>query len=261
MTTTLIRRAGVFALIAATTTTLTGCAGVLGARLTYNDTEQAKVTEVALSGNGGNVIITTGAVQQTTIKRVVRGSSNPGESYRMAGTTLNLDTSCGSDCRVSYEIQAPVGVAVRGRLTTGDIALDGVGVADVELTSGNVAVRNATGAVRVHTTSGDIEVLDAKGTVTAQTASGNVRAMNAGGAVDVSSTSGDVDVKITAVNSVHVQATSGDVHVIVPQGSYKISTDTSSGNASLHGLTNDPAAKNVIDVGTRSGDVDIEAAA
>jgi len=110
MTTTLIRRAGVFALIAATTTTLTGCAGVLGARMTYNDTVQAKVTEVALSGRSGDVIITTGAVQQTTIKRVVRGSSNPGESYRMTGSTLNLDTSCGPDCQASYEEMKARGV-------------------------------------------------------------------------------------------------------------------------------------------------------
>jgi hypothetical protein len=261
MTTTLIRRAGVFALIAATTTTLTGCAGVLGARMTYNDTEQAKVTEVALSGRSGDVIITTGAVQQTTIKRVVRGSSNPGESYRMTGSTLNLDTSCGPDCQVSYEIQAPAGVAVRGKLTSGGVALDGVGATDVELTSGNVSVRNATGAVRVHTTSGDIDVLGAKGAVTAQSTSGNVHALNAGGAVDVSATSGDVDVKITAPNSVHAEATSGSVNVVVPQGSYKISTDTGSGETSLHGLTSDPTATNVIDVRTRSGDVGVIAAA
>ena len=261
MTTTLIRRAGVFALIAATTTTLTGCAGVLGARMTYNDTVSSKITEIAVSGRSGDVIVTTAAVQQTTIKRVVRGSSNPGESYRMTGTTLTLDTSCGPDCQVSYEIQAPAGVAVRGKLSSGDIALTGVGVTDMQLTSGNVSVHDATGAVRVHATSGDIDVINATGAVTAEATSGNVRAMNVGGAVDARSTSGDVDVKLTGVNSVHAQATSGNVHVILPQGSYKISADTGSGNANVHGLTSDPAAKNVIDVRTGSGDVEVDTAA
>lgn len=261
MTTTLVRRAGVLALIAATTTTLTGCAGVLGARMTYNDTEQAKVTDIVLAGGSGDVIVTTAAVQQTTIKRVVRGTSNPGESYKLAGSTLSIDTDCGPDCSVSYEIHAPVGVAVRGQLHSGDVGLDGVGATDVTLTSGNVSVRNATGPVQVRATSGDIDVLDAKGAVTAQSTSGNVRALNVGGAVDVRATSGDVDVKLTAANSVHAVATSGNVSVILPHGDYKISTDTGSGDANVHGLTSDPAAKNVIDVRANSGDVDVAAAA
>jgi DUF4097 and DUF4098 domain-containing protein YvlB len=261
MTTTLIRRAGVLALIAATTTTLTGCAGVLGARMTYNDTETTKITDIVVTGGEGDVTVTTATTQQTTIKRVVRGSSNPGESYKLIGTTLNVDTTCGPDCSVSYEIQAPAGVAVRGQLRSGDIGLDGVGTADVRLTSGNVTVHNATGPVQVHATSGDIEVLDAKGAVTAQSTSGNVKALNVGGAVDVRATSGDVDVKLTAANSVRAVASSGDVNVVLPQGTYKISTDTGSGNASVHGLTSDPAAKNVIDVRTASGDVEVAAAA
>ena len=261
MTTTLIRRAGVLALIAATTTTLTGCTGVLGARMTYNDVEQSKITEIVLSGGSGDVIITTAAVQQTTIKRVIRRSSNPSESYRLTGTTLNVDTSCGPDCSVSYEIQAPAGVAVRGQLRSADIGLDGVGATDVQLTSGNVMVRNPTGPVQVHSTSGDVDVINAKGAVTVKATSGNVQAISAGGKVDVSTTSGDVDVKLTAANSVRAEATSGNVSLILPLGTYNISTDTASGNASLHGLTSDPTAKNVIEVRTRSGDVDVAAAA
>lgn len=261
MTTTLVRRAGVFALIAATTTTLAGCTGVLGARMTYNDTESGKITEIVLDGGSGDVAVTTTTAQLTTIKRVVRGSSNPGESYKLTGTTLSLDTTCGPDCSVSYEIQAPAGVAVRGELRSGDIGLDGVGATDVRLTSGNVIVRNATGPVQVRSTSGDIQVLDAKGAVTAQATSGNVQATNVGGAVDIRSTSGDVDVKLSAANSVHAVASSGNVSVVLPQGSYKISTDTGSGNAGVHGLTSDPTAKNVIDVRTASGDVDVAAAA
>ena len=52
MTTTLIRRAGVLALIATTAAGLSGCAGVVGAKLTYDDTEKGKITDIVLAGGG-----------------------------------------------------------------------------------------------------------------------------------------------------------------------------------------------------------------
>jgi hypothetical protein len=261
MTTTIIRRAGVLTLVAATTATLTGCAGVVGARMTYDDTEKVKITDIVMSGGSGDVIVKTAAVDQTTIKRVIRRSSNPGESYRIDGTTLMIDTSCGRDCSVSYEITAPAGIAVRGSLRSGDVGLNGVGAADVQVTSGNVMIRNATGPVKVSATSGDVDVLDSSGPVTAEVTSGNVRAMNAGGVVDVRSTSGDVDVKLTTANSVTAEASSGDVNVMVPPGHYKILTDTGSGDDSVTGLVSDPTAKSVLNVSAGSGDVSVMATA
>ena len=58
---------------------------------------------------------------------------------------LHIDTDCGHDCSVSYEIEAPAGVAVRGELSSGDVGLTGSGSADVTLTSGDIMVRDATG--------------------------------------------------------------------------------------------------------------------
>ena len=260
MTTALLRRAGVLTVVVAATAALTGCAGVLGARMTYNDTETAKITEIVLSGGSGDVSITTAAVTETTIKRVIHRSSNPGESYRVTGSTLTIDTSCGHDCSVSYEIQAPAGVAVRGELRSGDIQLAGVGATDLEVTSGDLLVRNATGPVQLRATSGDIRVLDAKGPVTAQSTSGNIDAENVGGTADLRVTSGDIAVKLVTPASVTAQTTSGDVTVLVPHGDYRIVTTTGSGDAGVIGLTSDPAAKNVIDVRTGSGDANVSAA-
>ncbi|MGX6605117.1 DUF4097 family beta strand repeat-containing protein [Micromonosporaceae bacterium Da 78-11] len=260
MTSTLIRRAGVLALTAATTVTLTGCAGVLGARMTYDDTEKAKVTDIVVTGGSGDVMIKSAAVTETTIKRVIRRSSNPGESYRLTGTTLNLDTSCGDNCSVSYEITAPAGVAVRGDLRSGDVALTGIGAVDLQLTSGDVMIRNATGPVKVHATSGDIEVLESNGPVQVESTSGDVRAMQVAGPVQVKLTSGDVEVKLTAANSVTAETTSGDVNVIVPPGSYRVMTDTNSGDASVQGLTNDATSKLLLDVRTHSGNASVVAA-
>jgi hypothetical protein len=254
MTANLVRRAGVLALVAATTATLTGCAGVLGAQMTYNDVEPTKITEIRMTGGSGDVSVTTAAVDKTTIKRVVRRSTNPDESYRLDGTVLNIDTSCGHNCSVSYEIQAPAGVAVRGDLRSGDVRLTGVGATELELTSGDVTVSKATGPVQLRATSGDIRVIDTKSTVKVESTNGDIQALNVGGAVDVKVTSGDISVLLTAPHSVTAEATSGDVSVRVPEGAYQIRTDTMSGDASVQGLTSDPTAKNIIDVRTHSGD-------
>lgn len=260
MTTTVIRRAGVLALIAATTT-LTGCAGVIGAKMTYNDTEKAKITDIVLTGASGDVQVETGPYTETSITRVVRRSSNPAEPYKLDGTTLTIDASCGMNCSVSYLIKTAPGVAVHGDLRSGDIRLDGVGATDLQVTSGDLTVSHATGPVQVRATSGDIKVLDSQSTVKAQATSGDMQVIDAAGAVDVRVSSGDVNVVLTKPNSVTAQATSGDVRVVVPDGAYKLVTSAGSGDVDVHGMESDSTAKNVIDVKVGSGDVNVTSGA
>ncbi|MEV4344071.1 DUF4097 family beta strand repeat-containing protein [Actinoplanes sp. NPDC049596] len=255
MTTTWARRTGLLVLIGAATAGLTACGGVVGATLTYNDTEKTKITEIRLTGGSGDVAITTADVTETTIKRVIRNSSDPGDSYRLQGSTLFLDTSCGVDCSVSYEVKAPAGVAVRGDLRSGDVSLSGAGATDVHLTSGDINVVDAAGPVALRATSGDIRVVNAKDKVTVQSTSGDVDVLDAAGPLDLKLTSGDIDAVLTTVTDVKAQTTSGDVNVRVPQGKYRISTSSSgSGDAEVQRLTNDPTAKNSIDLRTSSGD-------
>lgn len=275
MTSILTRRAAAVALTAAAAATaLAGCGGV-GARLTFNDTEKVKVSEIVLTGRGGDVTVRTAAISETRISRVIHRSSDPGPTYRLAGTVLHIDTDCGRSCRVSYDVEAPAGVTVRGELASGDIALDGVGATDLKLTSGDVMVSNATGAVQLRSTSGDmmvrnaagtvgirgtsgdISVLDGKAGVTIETTSGDVRAMNVAGPVTAAVTSGDVQVKLTTAASVTAHTTSGDVNVIVPSGSYRVSTGSGSGDERVIGVVADPKAPNVIDVRSRSGDATV----
>jgi hypothetical protein len=261
MTTTLVRRAGVLALIAATATTLSGCAGVLGAKMTYNDTEKAKITDIVLSGGSGDVTITTAAVDETTIQRIIRRTTNPGESYHLSGSVLSLDTSCGINCSVSYQIQTPPGVKVRGALDSGDIQLAGVADTDVQVSSGDMLITDATGPVKVRATSGDIQVLRAHGTVSAVATSGDIRAIDPAGAVNIRATSGDVQVRLAAPNSVTADVTSGDIDVSVPEGSYNIIDRARSSDTSLTGLTSDPTSKNVLDLKASSGDVNVDTTA
>jgi hypothetical protein len=261
MTTTRARRTGVLALITVAATTLTGCAGVLGATMTYNDTEKAKITDIVLSGGSGDVRITTAPVDATTIKRIIRGTTNPDGSYHLSGSTMNLDGSCGINCSVSYEIQTPPGVNVHGNLNSGDLVLTGVATADVRVSSGDVLISDATGPVKAGATSGDIQVLRAHGTVNATATSGDIRTVDPGGPVTVRATSGDVDVHLSVPTSVTAEATSGDISISVPQGAYKVVTRDHTDDTTVTGITNDPTAKNVLDVKAASGDINIDATA
>ena len=248
------RRTAALVLSAAVTATaLAGCGGA-GVRQTFNDTEKVKVTEIVMAGGSGDVLVRTAPIAETRITRIVHRATDPGESYRLDGTVLHIDTDCGHDCSVSYQIEAPAGVAVRGELRSGDIGLDGVGATDLRLTSGDIMVRNASGAVTARSTSGDISVLHGKGGATIEATSGNVQVRNIGGPVDARVTSGDVEVQLSAPNSVTARANSGDVNVMVPAGSYRVTADTGSGDHTITGIVDDPSAKNVINVHTGSGD-------
>jgi hypothetical protein len=263
MTPRLTRRAGALTLIAATAaTTLAGCSGGIGARLTYDDTEKVKVTEIVLTGGSGDVLVKTAAISETHIKRIVRSTgSDPGVSYRLDGTVLNVDTSCGHDCGVSYEIEAPTGVAVRGRLRSGDVSLTDVATADVTVTSGNILIERATGTVSAKATSGDITAVGLKGTSTLIAGSGNVEASEVSGGkpLRVEASSGNVRATLLQAAPVTAKAESGDVNLDVPAGSYRLQTSTSSGDEEIAGITNDPKGTNLIDARTSSGDLRITA--
>jgi hypothetical protein len=263
MTPRLTRRAGALTLIAATAATaLAGCNGGMGARLTYDDTEKVKVTEIVLAGGSGDVQVKTSAISETHIKRIVRSSgSDPGVSYRLDGTVLNVDTSCGHNCHVSYEIEAPTGVAVRGRLGSGDLGLTDVATADVTVASGNILLERATGAVSVKSGSGDLTATGLRGATTLTTGSGNIEAteISGGAPVRVRTGSGDVEVTLTQAAPIKAEAGSGNVDLNVPAGSYRLEARTGSGGQKITGITDDPKSKTLIDAHTGSGDLQITA--
>ena len=262
MTPTLARRAGALTLIAATTIAVAACGSGGSAKLTFSETAKVKTTAIDLTGRSGGVTVTTLPISETRITRVVRRSSDPGRSYRFEGTVLHLDTNCGPDCSVSYQIEAPTGVSVTGRLNSGDISLSGVGSADVAVTSGDIAIDGATGTVKAMSTSGTVSAANTHGPVTLQATSGDLRGTNlAGGPVKVRVTSGDVDLGVAVATSVTAETASGDVHVSVPAGSYRVRAQIGSGNTHIDGVTNDPSATNILDLHAGSGDVTVTAGA
>ncbi|WP_433828879.1 DUF4097 family beta strand repeat-containing protein [Actinoplanes sp. CA-015351] len=241
-------------LAAASVVALTGCDGVVGARMTFDDTEKAKVTDIVLAGGSGDVQISTGSVTETRIKRVIRGSTDPGPSYQLTGSTLTLATDCGMNCHVDYEITAPSGVAVRGDLRSGDLGISGAGIVDLKLTSGDVTVDSATGPVSIEATSGDLLVRDAP-SLTVELTSGDITAERIAGPIKARATSGDMQLDISTPASVTATVQSGDLNLMVPEGAYQVRTDTGSGDATAEDIKNDPSAKNILDLRTRSGDL------
>ena len=145
-------------------------------RLDFSRTEEVKITKITLSPGAGDVVVSTAAVSNVRINRVIRyRGAEPGDTYQIEGTELRLDTDCGSRCGVSYEILAPTGVSVSGENGSGDVDLSNVGDVDVKVGSGDITLTGASGTVRAQTGSGDIDLSRVGKAATLRTGSGSIR--------------------------------------------------------------------------------------
>lgn len=262
MTARLFRRTGATILVAAAAATaLTGCDRTVGTRLTFDDTEKVKVTEIVVAGTSGDVAVRASAIGETRIRRIVRTDGDPEVSYRITGTTLTVDTNCGSDCRASYEIEAPTGVAVRGDLHSGNMTLIGVASADVAVNSGEIDLQGVTGTVKAKATSGNITANALTGPATFEVTSGDVAAtdLTGGGAIRAVASSGSLDLRLAQPASVTARASSGDIDLEVPAGAYRIQQRAESGNFDSD-VTSVPGAANVLNLEASSGDISIRSA-
>jgi hypothetical protein len=249
------------ALAGLTLAALTGCTDLANSRLDFTATEQVAITEIRISGGAGDVTIRGGGTAgQVTIDRVVRyRGDEPGRTYRLSGTTLSIDTDCGHMCRVSYEIEAPEGVAVRGESGSGDLRLTDVAEVDVEAGSGSISVTDSSGNVTVGTGSGDIQVRSVAGSLTASAGSGGIDAKEiSGDSARVKTGSGDVTLALDRPADVRGEVGSGNLTVTVPAGRYRVQTDTGSGDANV-GVTQDPSAEHLLDLDSGSGDITVQA--
>jgi hypothetical protein len=236
---------------------LTGCGQLSERRLDFARTEEVKITEIVVEPGSGEVVVRTAPVSNVQVKRVVRyRGDEPGATYRIEGTTLIVDTDCGRRCSVSYDISAPEGVAVRGSNGSGDMTLTGVSRADVSVGSGSILVTGATGTVRAQTGSGDVTVTDAAGAVSMRTGSGTVVGRGLGGDVTAQTGSGDITLALSTPHSVWAQASSGSVDLSVPAGSYRVKSDTGSGDRDI-GVSDDPSSPIVLELRTGSGDISV----
>ncbi|MFY1672619.1 DUF4097 family beta strand repeat-containing protein [Plantactinospora sp. WMMB334] len=238
-----------------------GCDGVAEQRLTYNRTEDVKITEIEVSPGSGNVVVRTGAVKNVRIERVVqyRGGQPDDATYRIEGTKLFLDTDCGRHCGVSYDILAPAGVTLRGENGSGNVTLTALAEVDIRVGSGHISVTDASGPVRAETGSGRITLNRLPGPVSARAGSGSIEGRSLGaGKVSAHTGSGSIELTLAAAGSVQASASSGSIDLTVPAGDYQVRAHADSGSTDVR-VRNDPAAKDVLDLETGSGSITVRA--
>ncbi|WP_089021943.1 DUF4097 family beta strand repeat-containing protein [Micromonospora coriariae] len=238
---------------------LAGCDNLSFRRLDYDDTETVKITAIRVQGGSGDVVVRgTGPAGQARIKRVVRyqGGEPDNARYEIEGSELVLDTDCGSQCSISYEVTVPEGVAVQGETSSGNVELSRVGTVELQVSSGDVRISGASGAVGVEARSGNIEVNEAAAAVRLRASSGDITARRLGGTVDAEASSGNVNVELDKPASARVHASSGDVTLVVPQGSYRVRSNADSGDETVT-VADNPAASLVLDGSADSGNLTI----
>lgn len=247
------------ALVGVGTLCLSGCGPF--DRQHFTDTAQETIAPhaVRLDTDSGDVKITGGSPGTTTIKRTVQYSGEkPGATHRMDGDTLTLD-GCGQNCRVNYEVRVPGAVRVTGGGDSGNLVLRAVGAVDVHNGSGDVTATDASGAVRVRDDSGDVDIADASGTVQLTAGSGDIRTRGARDAVTATSDSGTVSITASRPVDVEVRNDSGDATVTVPDGRYRVRTNTDSGSVKS-AITDDASAKRTLRLRSDSGDLTVASA-
>ena len=174
--------------------------------------------------------------------------SDPTEKYENGKLELR-DTGCGFlsfGCDTHYVLTVPKDLKLTLQSTSGDVTVSGLTEgADLKSSSGSIEVQNVGGPqLRMESSSGDLEAHGLSAT-----------------SVSTQSSSGSVDLDFTqAPQSVEAEASSGDVTIQIPPGdeTYKVDTETSSGDEDSGGIKKDPNAPRTITARTSSGDVTVE---
>lgn len=216
-------------------------------RFEDDDSVPAGITEIRVSGGTGSVDVRPGAAAEVNIHRTVHYfrpfRPRPGPTHRVDGTVLYLDTNQGTSfpffVAVDYVVDAPAGVRVSGKLSSGRLRLAGVSTVDVKTSSGSISLSEATGEVTASSSSGSIT-------------GRNLRSRR----VDASTSSGRVSLDLAEPADVHARATSGSITLKVPDSHYHIDTKVSTGRTDIK-VPNDPSGPNHLDLRTTSGAIKV----
>jgi len=130
---------------------------------------------------------------------------------------------------------------------------------DASSGSGNVSVRNLTGAVQVNDGSGNIVAKDLSGALKLSDSSGNISGTGlASGSVRAADGSGNVDLDFNKPPAeVKVHDGSGNITVRVPSNvSYYVVGDASSGSSNIY-VPQDRLSRFIIDLSDGSGNINV----
>lgn len=224
-------------------------------------TKPDRITEVQLERGGSGDVEVRGddTVTGVEVRRTVRyrGGTAPAETARVEGARLTLNLDCGSNCSVSYQVRLPKGASVTGATSSGDVALSGVGTVDVEVSSGDIELKDANGAAKLSASSGTIVVRGLDGDLTAKTSSGDIDASGlAAATIRAEATSGDVTLE-AAGGTIAVETGSGDIELRVPDNACRVTADAGSGRVTVR-VTESTTGTCRVDAHAGSGDVSVD---
>ncbi len=153
---------------------------------------------------------------------------------------------------VSYEIEVEVPLSLDCRL-------------GINTASGDIEVRDLTGAIAVHTASGDATLTRVIGDIASNTASGDLRIDHAKGQLASRSASGDARVEHSAFNAFGFHSASGDVQLdaaLTGDGPYRIETVSGDCRLAIVALNPTSGADRAVEVSFQSvsGDASLDRA-
>jgi DUF4097 and DUF4098 domain-containing protein YvlB len=214
--------------------------------------------QLDLTNISGDVTITAGGRDETTIEIVKRGRGPTDEEARRQLGLVEaeiIERAGRAEVRVrytegerrynasvDYNVTTPAGTRVRIRSVSGDVRVTGVkGEVDLETVSGDVTLDGIGQLTHAKTVSGDLEIsgVDVDGTLDASSVSGDLTARRIKARrVELGTVSGTVDVSDVTCDSATARTMSGDVRFagsLAKSGRYEFTSHSGDVQLSLGG--------------------------
>ena len=202
--------------------------------------------KVSVGVGNGDITVVPGTGKQAVLSGVVNYSLfRPVVKWEHTGTgTFLVGPNCFwvGNCGATLTLATPVGEAVHATSS-----------------SGNVVVRNLTGALNLDDASGDITLDYVSGPLVLSASSGDITGTDISATkVQANDSSGDVNLSFDrAPHDVDVSDASGDITVAVPANvSYSVVAHADSGSSNINVPTN-PLSHNAIHLSDDSGDISV----
>jgi hypothetical protein len=183
-----------------------------------------------VTGNSSEVVI------ETTHYGLWRGDplvvSESTEAVQVINESRPRFGLCIGRCGLSYRVTLPRDADVTAKMSSGDVDVSG-----------------ADGAISIETSSGDVEARDIANGMTVSSSSGDITLDRVGGKLDLNTNSGDVQLEEGRVVDANVRTSSGDVELEGVAG--MLTLHSNSGDITIR-----EARDGQLDIQSSSGDVD-----
>ncbi|MEV0843120.1 DUF4097 family beta strand repeat-containing protein [Actinocatenispora sera] len=235
-----LRCLAVTGLAAITVAGLAACGMVTGTTFEDDSTLPGKIVAIRIANGTGSVTVHGTDSGKPSLHRKVRYRADKptGATHRTENGVLVLG-GCGDLCSVSYTVDVPAGVPVRGRVSSGRVQLTDVGAVRVTTSSGRIDLNGVSGTVAVQTTNGGITGSGIEG--------GKIQAETSNGAID-----------LTPATPLDVQArtSNGRITLTMPKAAYHVTADTRHGSRNIE-VPDDPSAPHRISLSTSNGRITV----